>query len=372
MSHIIKHKTSTKSPLSPAQKTFNRLKKKVALLQEEIQKVQKRLDEALAFYYGYFVSDRKEFLNVCTEFIKILYQFYKNKPKALTKKERAMLKEVILDKITDILESITFNEVDPEIRTIFKEMEGMDYEKMASNQLNSFKQEMEHLFEDHGLEVDLSKIDLADDEEKIKYKILEAMKDAAEIAMEKEEPRLKPKSKREIQKEMKAQELENLRKNGLGSIYKQLAKVFHPDLEQDPEQRVEKEKLMKRLTNAYENDDLHTLLSLEMEWMNRSNQNKNMKSDDQLKIYNSILKDQIDALQQNLQIILFDIRYMPIHPWAEEVASSGCIVLQMEHRKLQRDIHEFQHLIRNLKGRGGEEILKSILQEYLEMKKFFN
>ena len=57
---------------------------------------------------------------------------------------------------------------------------------------------------------------------------------------------------------------------------------------------------MKRLTSAYDNGDLHALLLLEMEWMNRTSGQGKVQSDDQLKIYNSLLKDQIASLEENI------------------------------------------------------------------------
>ena len=94
------------------------------------------------------------------------------------------------------------------------------------------KNRMEELFKESGVNIDLSKINLGDDEQDIAAKVFAAM-DEAMSGME-DAPPNKPKSKREIQKEQeKAQELEALQKKELSSIYKQLAKEFHPDLEQD-------------------------------------------------------------------------------------------------------------------------------------------
>lgn len=368
MSHIIKQKKSKTPPLSNAQKTFNRLKKKIGVLQEEIEKIQKRFDEALVFYYEKMEPELKVMRTTSIEFIKVLHGHYEKKSKSLNKKERKMLKELILDKAKDVLESATFSEGDPELRAIFKELGGVDYEEIALDQFKSFQQQMEETLRDEGIDIDLSQLNFADDKEEIKQKIWEAMREAAENFKEKEEPAAKPKSKKEIEKEKKAQELEDLQKKGLSSIYKQLAKAFHPDLEPDPKQKIEKEQLMKKLTNAYENDDLHTLLSLEMEWMSRSNQTGKVQGEDKLKIYNSILKDQVDALQYNLQDVISHPKYTPLHAWQEEIASSGRIALQRQHQNLKKDIHEFQDLIQNLKSKEGNKLLHSILQDYVQMK----
>ncbi len=57
-----------------------------------------------------------------------------------------------------------------------------------------------------------------------------------------------------------------MKKRNLKSLYKQLAKVLHPDLETDPESKLQKEEWMKRLTSAHALGDLRELLSIEFEW----------------------------------------------------------------------------------------------------------
>lgn len=73
----------------------------------------------------------------------------------------------------------------------------------------------------------------------------------AKLKMQEKEPIEKPKSKKEINRELKAQKLADMQKQNLGQIYKQLAKVIHPDLEQDEELKNEKVELMKKLTDDY-------------------------------------------------------------------------------------------------------------------------
>jgi hypothetical protein len=51
------------------------------------------------------------------------------------------------------------------------------------------------------------------------------------------------------------------------SLYRQLAKAFHPDVEPLEHLKVEKTSLMKKITAAYENQDLYGLLKLEKEHM---------------------------------------------------------------------------------------------------------
>ena len=79
----------------------------------------------------------------------------------------------------------------------------------------------------------------------------------------------RPKSARQLKREEKARQAEEMRKRSIASMYKQLARAVHPDLEQDAERRRQKETVMQELTAAYRNNDLHTLLRLELEWIRR-------------------------------------------------------------------------------------------------------
>src|SRR5262249_9138644 len=151
---------------------------------------------------------------------------------------------------------------------IFEELEGTSFHDIVSEGFDLAREEMTKEFKQTmGIDLDLSNITATDDEEAIKRKLAEAL-DAARTSFETNPPK-KPKSKKEQLKEQKAKELEQLQKTGLNSIYKQLVKAFHPDLEQDPNSKGQKEDLMKKLIIAYEKNDLFTLLALQSEWLNQ-------------------------------------------------------------------------------------------------------
>ena len=48
-------------------------------------------------------------------------------------------------------------------------------------------------------------------------------------------------------------------------LYRKLASVLHPDKEHDAEVRAEKTELMKKLNNAYRDNDIETLMNMQME-----------------------------------------------------------------------------------------------------------
>lgn len=152
-----------------------------------------------------------------------------------------------------------------------------------------------------------------------------------------------------------------MQKRSLNTIYKQLAKTFHPDLEPDNEKKKQKEELMKKLTVAYEKSDLYMLLSLELEWMNNSGGIAKSHSDEQLKIYNLILKDQVEELQRDIHFIWDFPKYYPLQRFYNE-SFAGLSTLKMRDFTLQRannNLHQFMELLR---GPEAERTIKEAIQ----------
>jgi hypothetical protein len=105
---------------------------------------------------------------------------------------------------------------------------------------------------------------------------------------------------------------EELRKRSIANIYKQLARVLHPDLERDTERQKKKVQLMQELTVAYRQNDLHTLLRLEMQWIENEGGDIERLTEEKLDVYNEILAEQVQGLEQRLRDLMFHPRYRPI------------------------------------------------------------
>lgn len=357
MSALVQLETETKSTLSTPQKTFNRLQKKITLLQHELQRVRQELDACMLFCTYHIQPLEQTVVEALQAFVKIMYGHYKNL-RGLSKKERRLIKTILLDQIDHIFSFVSPHQADPEICAIVKEFEGFDCNEHATSAFNDMKEEMQEMLQNEGIDVDFSQIEATDDDEDTMRKLLEAV-NIARAAFEKESP-IKQKTKKQLEKELKAQELETLQKKGLGTIYKQLAKAFHPDLELDPEQKVEKEKLMKSLTVAYDHGDLHTLLSLEMRWMNRSDEH----GDAQLKIYNSILKDQVETLQESIDRACLDPQYFSIQQYRMDGVSDKMRFLQEVHCRLNKKARHFCKVVQDLRSGESTNVVRAILLEY--------
>ena len=109
------------------------------------------------------------------------------------------------------------------------------------------------------------------------------------------------------------------------TIYRQLARAHHPDLERDPAKQAGKTAQMQRITEAYEADDLYTLLQLLAESGPTDD-----AADDVLVRYTRALLQQQVALKQAMN----EVKY---GPEGFVVAGTGK-KQELELRQLKRDL----------------------------------
>jgi hypothetical protein len=82
-------------------------------------------------------------------------------------------------------------------------------------------------------------------------------------------------------------------------LYTRLAKDLHPDLEQNEKNKAEKNDVMRRLTEAYKNEDLYELLQIQFEYNADSSENyTDALPEEQLRVINETLLAQIKKLQE--------------------------------------------------------------------------
>ncbi len=178
-----------------------------------------------------------------------------------------------------------------------------------------------------GFDINFSDLDLKDDPAEMERKFREKM-DAAMAGVQGGAAAstrcVRKPSKAQIAKEKRQQEAEEAKRRDLKSLYKQLAKVLHPDLESDPERRQHKEEWMKRLTTAHAAGDLRELLSIEMEWLGEESSNLAAATEEKLKVYCAVLKEQIAEVKAQTDGLMFAPEYAVLdrfrHPYTGIVA----------------------------------------------------
>jgi hypothetical protein len=140
------------------------------------------------------------------------------------------------------------------------------------------------------------------------------------------------------------------------TIYRQLARTHHPDLERDPEKQAARTAQMQRITEAYEADDLYTLLQLLAE-----SGPADAEADDVLARYTRALLQQQTQLKQQMN----ELKYGP----NGFVMGSGR-KQELELRQLKRDLRAeaeyVQHVGRLIsEAEGLREVLRQLAAEGL-------
>ena len=114
----------------------------------------------------------------------------------------------------------------------------------------------------------------------------------------------KKKSAAERKKEQEKIEQDQHKKKSIRAIYIDLIKAFHPDTEQDPIKKLEKEEISKKITEAYGNNDLYTLLNLETQFLEQQSNRLNGMKAETAKSYLAMLDNQIKELKESIRTII--------------------------------------------------------------------
>lgn len=156
---------------------------------------------------------------------------------------------------------------------------------------------------------------------------------------------------------------DDMEKKSISELYKELAKLIHPDLEQDEAIRYRKEQLMKELTAAKEKEDIHAMLFIKQkaDVINKTSSSEKIYSLQLLKLYNNSMKKKLEALKRQLQQKIF-------HSFGskESFYSHGKKPLPVETR-IKYDINNIKDLQQNLQANtriiSSAAHLKELLQQ---------
>ena len=349
-----------KQKLNKQQQTFNRLVKKLENLRTELEQTSQRLSQQLDYFSKHIHPLEQELTTLRQESVKLFYKFHQDK-KLLSKKDRKALWNLIAAQLSSIFQ-LSDAEPDAEIKEIFAAVEGVSYDQSAEEDFAAMKDDMAETFKQFGLEVDLDDFHAGMSEEEMIRRMMgmvNGLKEQAEAAQAARPQRKK--SVKQLANEAREEQAEALKGKTIASIYKQLARALHPDLEQDPQVKIAKEDLMKELTTAYEKGDLHTLLRLEMAWIHKEEGNLEKLSDEKLAIYNQSLKQQVEELQGELFMLFRHPRYQPLVRLSPFPGSAQSLDLEIRKRELQESIREATQSITALKGENPVKELKEIL-----------
>lgn len=297
-----------KTPLSKHQQAFNKLTVRIEKLQADIAKKARQFDEALALHSKQIIPLEEELAQQSRRLLTLLFPYYHGHR---LKNRRPLLKELLQFHLQNVLDHLP-GEPDDEVKHIFQHLEGERYEDAAKREEKEAQAEMEDVFKMWGVDVDIDGTDMTD--EAMAEKMAEAqaqMKQRLEGEQQRAEQRRKarPKTAKQVEREKAQQAADEMKQKSLSTLYRQLAKLLHPDLEQDEVRRAEKAVLMQEVPRAYEDKDLHALLLLELRWMQNEQSHLETVADEKLGLYLQILREQAAELERQKWQLLNHPRY---------------------------------------------------------------
>ena len=348
-----------KAQLSKAQKEFNRLTRKIPQLRDSIQQFEAgtlRLHQRKA---GNLDPLFDTFAQHRASMVRLLDKAWDSG--FFNAREKKKIQDLLLSMIGQLMVEFGHEELKP----IYEKHTGEVYEEEAESDdldMDEIKDMMENMF---GVEID--KDADVDTPEKMEEYLHRLMKEAEETLAEKkrqaeERHAKRPKTaKQQAREAKKAQEAE-LKTKSVRTVYMDLIKAFHPDLEQDEAEKTRKTAIIQRVTEAYANNDLLTLLQLQLEFERIDQDHLETLADDRLKYYNKILLEQareLELMLYNTQMslsMIFDLPpYMP------------CDLFSLE-RELEKNIKAMKKQIKliewDLQNLSDPKILKTFLKTH--------
>jgi hypothetical protein len=235
------------------------------------------------------------------EFVRRLDWAYQQN--GLSKSERRFVADLIFE-LADMLAN---ERDDAEMKALSRKYGGVGFDQEEAAMMAGMKAMMEdELGIDLGDDLDMSSPDAFIEQMKARLAAEEAHAASRRAGNEKQAGR--EKSVKQTAQEEKLREEAQRVKLSLREIYRKLASALHPDRERDPEARARKTALMQRVNQAYDKQDLLTLLELQLEIEHIDQGAINSLSEERLTHYNKILKEQLAELEDQVRYINYDIR----------------------------------------------------------------
>lgn len=280
--------------LSKGQQAFNKLIKQI-----EKKRVQLAdWETAIPLYQQKYTS---ELLPLVVNLMDMQVKFLHSLDQAcdhteMKKSERGMIASLIVELAGELLASRD----DKELKAVYNKHSNSDYDKKEAANIRGMKSMMEDV-----LGVDLGDdLDTSSPEDLLKRVEAQMEEEWAKSNAERQawkelQPKRK-KSAKQLAKEAQQQAEVQQVSQSIREVYRKLVSALHPDREPDIQERKRKTTLMQRVNDAYEKRNLLQLLKLQLELEHIDQATVNNISEDRLKHYNKILKEQLAELEQEI------------------------------------------------------------------------
>ncbi|MCC6288467.1 MAG: hypothetical protein IT249_11330 [Chitinophagaceae bacterium] len=343
--------TGKGKPLSKSQQAFNRLTARIAALKKEIEKANENL-RGLQNVYEKEV--RPEITTLGRSKIEMAHLLHEKRAKVkLTKNMKSDLDDLIYELLDDAFYAVEPSDND---KTLYNLYNDVSFEEEAKQQQADMSEMFaDILFQQTGFTIDPAMLNNGlPDFEKIQAHFEEQLKEREKAGKGKS---TRKKNQRTSDKEAREKQKEELKQKSIRSIYLSLAKILHPDTETDENIRVEKEEYMKQVTAAYNNKNLPELLELEIQWVNKYDNQLADTPENTLQLYNELLKDQVESLKDELYFMAQNPAYSNIIHLSKVPLNWAMQELSKEKKSYKKAHKEFVKYNKKLQKEANSKIV---------------
>ena len=354
--------------LTKTQKEFNRLSKKVVKLEQELHDFRAMATRMRQRAQAELVPVQQQFLERRVEMVRFFDEALA--AHKLTKGE--------VKKLTDLLVSMSGVLIDKgfeELIPIFEKYSKEDFAQADAEADLQASEMMKALFsQQFGIEFDPA-VDVSTQAKFEAYvaqqMALKQERQQAAAAAQQEARAQRPKTPRQQAAEARREAAEAKKRaeekhatKSVRALYLDLVKALHPDREPDEAERLRKTELLKKVTVAYENNELLTLLRLQLQ-LNRLDQAQlENLAEDQLKHFVKLLREQARELE--------DAYYDEQMDYAQSSGDESSYFLPTVHsmvNQLKWQIQDTKKLIQKITSdleafRADPAALKEFLKKY--------
>jgi hypothetical protein len=325
------------SQLSKGQKAFNTLIKQIENRRAQLAAWEAAIPSYQQKYTGELLPLVDASVDLQVEMVHCLDRACDLK--GLTKTER----RTIADLITGLAGDIVAERDDAELKAVYNKHSQSDYDEENAAHFMDMKDMLEGMLgTDLGDDLDMSSPEEIIKRAQAKMQEAQMQFDADQQAREERRAKRK-KTAKQLAREAKQQAEEQHISQSIREVYRKLASALHPDRETDPQERQRKTALMQRANDAYAKKNLLQLLELQLELEHIDQAAINSMSEDRLKHFNKVLKEQLVELEQELMDVEGRFRaQFDISPYAN--VAPGTLM-----RNLDKDIAGVKQAIRDLK-----------------------
>lgn len=333
------------APLTPGQKKFNTLLKKIetqSKLLESWQAVRPAYQQLWSTEFRPLLDELEKY-----DMEMLLYLDAASDRIKFGKNDRQTLVNIILN----LVDSMMGGPQSAVLKDLFAKHTGRDFDAIRREEDEAFKAALKDTYGiEIGDDLDLEALD-------------EVTQRVQEKLAEQAEQRPQKKSARELRQEQEQAKVSQ----SVRDIYRKLASALHPDRETDNAERERKTVLMQRANEAYASSDLLGLLHLQLEAEQIDHAHISNLSKERLKHYNHVLAEQLQDLELEIRDVTLSLSaQLLLDPYDN-------IKLTTLPRKCEKRLQQLRDELESIKGQlsaiSEPRVLKFWLNRQRELSK---